>query len=86
VRIVINRCSGKNPVSLQAVIRSLEVPPEFFITNDAKAVSRALRDGRPLIEGAPGARVTREIGAMVERMFGVRPGTKQGLLSRLLGR
>jgi pilus assembly protein CpaE len=86
VRVVINRCSGRTPVSLQAAIRSLEVAPEFFVTNDSGTVSRSLRDGRPLIERAPGARVTREIGAMVEQMFGVRPGTKQGLLSRLLGR
>lgn len=86
LHVVLNRYSEKGPVPLEAIIESLGVRPAFLVANDFKTVHRAINDGVPLPVGAPQARVTQSIAALVEALFAVPVSIERpGLWKRLLG-
>ena len=86
--VVVNRHGKRSPVSLDALRELLEVRPAFVIANDFRRVHHAANLGAPLGDCEPQARVTRDIAALTEAVFGVPlgEGRPKGVWARLFAR
>jgi pilus assembly protein CpaE len=86
LRLVLNRYSARRAVDRDWIFETIGIEPSFLIPNDFRSVHAALSNGHSLIDKAAGARVTQEIAAMANALYGLPAPTPGSIWQRLMRR
>jgi len=68
--VVVNRYNEKHPITLHDVRQALQHDEIITLPNDFNRVSESVNSGRPLMENARGAAITRTIQRLAQRLSG----------------
>jgi pilus assembly protein CpaE len=72
LRVVVNRYGQRRQIGSARVEETLELPPAGWIPDDPATVNQALNDGKPLIQVASRASVTRRLDQLAGLLVGKR--------------
>jgi pilus assembly protein CpaE len=79
--VVVNRYSEKHAITLHDIRQALQHEEVVTLPNDFNRVSESVNTGRPLLECAKGAAVTRTLQRLAQRLSGTE-AEKHGVLQR----
>jgi pilus assembly protein CpaE len=81
---VVNRYEKDAPVSMEDIRNTLGCAEVLIVPNDYRSVSECIATGRPLLEHARTAAVTKAVMALETRLGGSAATVRPGLLARTL--
>ncbi len=81
-RVIVNRYNEKHPIAVHDIRQALKHEELITVPNDFKRVSESVNTGRPLLESARGAAITRTLKRVAQRLSGTENVHKHGVLKR----
>lgn len=80
--VVVNRYDKAAPISISDVQRALACDEPVLVPSDYRLVSECINSGRPLLDHARNAAITRAVMALETRLGGASARVRSGLLAR----